>query len=309
MKTFSDIRVRVAMKLASFKQLQSELSHLSLAWQNYLGRGILHNVRLRGFFISSGVGLSAVVLAWVWQFFVRNVAVYAQGESVANSSVSVSLLGAFPSWLMGGSIISIMVGFARRKYNFFKRCFDIIVAGTGLVVFCPLFLIIWFLVKIDSDGPVFFRQMRLGKDGALFEIWKFRTMRNNAEFETGPVWTQDGDPRVTRIGEFLRKSHLDELPQLINILRGDMSLIGPRPERPEFMQAICAQIPHFRKRLDVRPGITGLAQTRYHYGASLKDAARKLRYDTLYIKKQCWLLDFQIIFWTIGRVLTGEGAR
>lgn len=295
------------MKTISLKPLQNEFSHLFSAWRHYLVNDIVRNKRLREFLISSGIGLSAMLIAGGLQFFIKNTAAYAQGESAAGSSVFFT--GAFPSWLMGGSIVSIVVGFARRKYNFFKRCCDIIIAGGSLVILFPLFLIIWFLVKIDSDGPVFFKQVRLGKDGALFEIWKFRTMRNNAELETGPVWTQDGDPRVTRIGEFLRKSHLDELPQLINILRGDMSLIGPRPERPEFMQAICTHIPHFSRRLDVRPGITGLAQTRYHYGASLKDAARKLRYDTLYIKRRCWLLDFQIILWTIGRVLTGEGAR
>jgi lipopolysaccharide/colanic/teichoic acid biosynthesis glycosyltransferase len=296
------------MATTSLKQLHNELSNLFLAWRYYLDRDIVHNARLRGVLISSGIGLSAMALAWALQFFIRNTAAYAQGEPAATSS-SVSLLGVFPSWLMGGSIVSIVVGFARRKYSFFKRCFDFSVAAGSLLVFSPLFLIIWFLVKIDSDGPVFFKQTRLGKDGKLFEIWKFRTMRNNAEFETGPVWTEDDDPRVTRIGQFLRKSHLDELPQLLNILRGDMSLIGPRPERPEFMKAICAHIPHFNKRLNIRPGITGLAQTRYHYGASLKDAARKLRYDALYIKKQCWLLDFQIILWTVGRILTGEGAR
>ncbi len=134
-------------------------------------------------------------------------------------------------------------------------------------------------------------------------------MRNDAELETGPVWAEDNDPRVTGIGQFLRKSHIDELPQLINVMFGDMSLIGPRPERPEFTQHISGSVPNFAERLRIRPGITGLAQVRYHYAASLKDTARKLKYDLLYIKRMCWLLDFQIIFWTLGRVLTGEGAR
>jgi lipopolysaccharide/colanic/teichoic acid biosynthesis glycosyltransferase len=162
---------------------------------------------------------------------------------------------------------------------------------------------------MDSPGPVFFTQKRIGKLGRWFSIWKFRTMRHKAEMETGPVWAEDNDPRVTRIGRFLRKSHLDELPQLFNVFCGDMSLIGPRPERPEMVEVITEKIPGFDKRLFVKPGITGLAQVRYDYGATIKDAARKLKYDALYIKRMCFLLDFQIVFWTIGRVLTGEGAR
>jgi exopolysaccharide biosynthesis polyprenyl glycosylphosphotransferase len=210
---------------------------------------------------------------------------------------------------MSGGLVSVLVGFARANYQLFKRCFDFTVASIALIVLSPLFLIIGLLIKIDSEGPVFFRQDRVGQGGEIFKIWKFRTMRKEAELETGPVWAQDNDPRITRIGEFLRKSHLDELPQLINVFRGQMSLIGPRPERPEFIKTIAEEIPNFSFRLGVKPGITGLAQVRYRYGASIKDAARKLRYDLFYIKRMCWFLDFRIILWTIERVLTGEGAR
>ncbi len=288
------------------KQILKEFLSLHFAWKNYI-KDAFSSGKLRNFFISLTIGVSATVLVWVSQLFIKNISVYAQGENVM--SVSPTTAGVFSAWLVGGSVFSVMVGAVRRNYGFFKRAFDFIFASGCLVMLFPLFLIIWFLVKVDSDGPAFFRQVRLGKNGKTFEMLKFRTMRDNAEFETGPVWTQDDDPRETRIGEFLRKSHLDELPQLVNMIRGDMSLIGPRPERPEFRKTICLKIPGFDERLRIRPGLTGLAQTRYHYGASLKDAARKLRYDMLYIKKKCWMLDFQIVLWTFGRVLTGEGAR
>ena len=196
-----------------------------------------------------------------------------------------------------------------RRFQGFKRGFDFLVAGLGLILLSPLFLIVSILIRIDFPGPAFFRQERLGKDGKIFKMWKFRTMNTDAELETGPVWAAEGDPRITRLGRFLRKSHIDEIPQLINVFKGEMSLIGPRPERPVFVEKINGDIPNFNARLRVKPGITGLAQVRYRYGASIKDAARKLKYDLLYIKRMCWILDFQIILWTFGRVLTGEGAR
>ena len=209
----------------------------------------------------------------------------------------------------GSSLMAMLLHFARRKFNQFKRLFDIAFASLSLILISPLFLIIAILIKFDSSGPVFFRQKRIGKDGRIFKMWKFRTMRKNAEMETGPVWADEGDPRVTNLGYFLRSCHLDEIPQLINVFKGEMSVIGPRPERPEFVKIIDGHVVDFDQRLNVRPGITGLAQVRYRYGASIKDAARKLKYDLLYIKRMCWALDFQIIVWTIGRVLTGEGAR
>lgn len=207
------------------------------------------------------------------------------------------------------SLIAMLLHFARRKFAGFKRLFDFLVVSLSLVVLSPLMLIIAILIKFDSPGPVFFRQERVGRKGRIFKIWKFRTMRHNAEIETGPVWAVEDDPRITALGSFLRKSHLDEIPQLINVFKGEMSIIGPRPERPEFVKLINGSIENFDGRLNVRPGITGLAQVRYRYGASIKDAVRKLRYDLLYIKRMCWLLDMQILVWTFGRVLTGEGAR
>ena len=234
---------------------------------------------------------------------------YGHDELVFRSAAYTPILFKFFPLTVGSGIMAMLVHFARRKFSHFKGLFDFLVASFGLILVSPLLLIIAVLIKLDSPGPVFFRQERLGKNGIIFKMWKLRTMRHNAEIETGPVWAFEEDPRVTGLGRFLRKSHLDEIPQLINVFKGQMSLIGPRPERPEFVEMINGYGHKFNQRLKVKPGITGLAQVRYTYGASIKDAARKLKYDLLYMKRMCWALDFQIIFWTFGRVLTGEGAR
>ena len=242
-------------------------------------------------------------------FWLTKSIAYGQEELVLGSTGYPAALIKFFPLTVGSSLMAMFVHFARRKFVLFKRLFDLFVASIALILLSPLLLIITILIKFDSSGPALFEQDRIGKDGKIFKMWKFRTMRNNAEIETGPVWADEEDPRVTSLGQFLRRAHLDELPQLINVFKGEMSLIGPRPERPEFLEMINGHIEHFNQRLDVRPGITGLAQVRYRYGASIKDAARKLKYDLLYIKRMCWILDFQIILWTFGRVLTGEGAR
>ncbi len=282
-----------------------ELGGLLSAWKYDFKRGAYgfithHKIAVSSFifFISLGT------ISW----FLKNV-VYAQPQVLARDSLFYFPLSEMFPWLLGGGLFGVTMRVARNDYNKFKRIFDLTVSITGFIITFPLFLITAFLVKIDSMGPVFFTQDRVGKDGKLFKIYKFRTMRQNAEFETGPVWAQDDDPRITRLGAFLRNSHLDELPQLFNVLKGDMSLIGPRPERPELIELIQEDISGFNKRTHVVPGVTGLAQVRYEYGSSIKDAARKLKYDCLYIKRMCLFLDFQIILWTVGRVLTGEGAR
>ncbi|MFH1678446.1 MAG: sugar transferase [Candidatus Omnitrophota bacterium] len=250
-----------------------------------------------------------IVLGVYSFFWLTKGTAYGQEELALVTANYAPVAFKFFSLGIGSSAAAMFIHFARRKFSGFKRCFDFIIAALGLIILSPLFFIIAMIIKFDSPGPVFFRQNRLGKDGRIFKMWKFRTMRRNAELETGPVWAAEEDPRTTNLGRFLRKSHLDEVPQLINVFKGEMSLIGPRPERPEIVDVINGHVVTFNKRLKVRPGITGLAQVRYQYGASIRDAARKLKYDLLYIKRMCWVLDFQIIYWTFGRVLTGEGAR
>ena len=173
----------------------------------------------------------------------------------------------------------------------------------------PVLAVLAGLIKLDSRGPVFFRQERVGKSGRVFVLLKLRTMRVDAEIETGPVWAQVGDTRVTRVGRLLRKMRLDELPQFINVLLGDMSLVGPRPERPIFVSELQERIPFYIYRHVVRPGMTGWAQVRFHYGASLEHALEKLEYDLYYVKNRSLFLDLLIIIQTIQVVLFGRGAR
>jgi exopolysaccharide biosynthesis polyprenyl glycosylphosphotransferase len=211
--------------------------------------------------------------------------------------------------LMGSGILAALVRFARRRFQEFKRGFDIVVSLIGLVLSLPISLIAMLIVKITSPGPVFFRQARVGEDGRIFDIFKLRTMVNDAEKQTGPVWAKENDPRVTPFGRFLRMSRIDEIPQLVNVLRGEMSIIGPRPERPEFFDMLSKEISDYEKRLKVKPGITGLAQIKQSYDSTIKDVRKKVKFDLLYIKRMCFLTDFRILLGTVLVVLTGKGAR
>ncbi len=195
---------------------------------------------------------------------------------------------------------------SRRIYG---RARDIFLALVGLSVTLPFLPLAALLIKMDSTGPIFFKQVRVGKGEKPFLLYKFRTMKNGAESETGAVWADQNDGRVTRVGRYLRKARIDEFPQFYNVLKGDMSFIGPRPERPEFVKGLKAIIPYYSERHSVRPGITGWAQIKYPYGASEKDALEKLRYDLFYIKNMSVLLDCRIILETIKVVLFRKGAR
>lgn len=188
-----------------------------------------------------------------------------------------------------------------------KRVLDITASSLGLMVFLPFIPFIILAIKLDSPGPILFRQVRVGHGDRPFTLMKFRSMRQDAESRTGAVWSQENDPRITKVGNFLRRSRLDEIPQLLNILKGDMSLVGPRPERPEFVGELKKRIPYYSERHYVKPGLTGWAQVCYPYGSSVEDAIEKLRYDLYYIKNISVLLDFYIILKTFGVVLLGKG--
>lgn len=209
-----------------------------------------------------------------------------------------------PSWIIFSDGFRVT-----SRIRLYKRIFDTAAAVAGLVLTLPLLPLIAAAIALDSEGPVFFRQARLGYRERSFELIKFRSMRKNAESGTGAVWAQKDDQRITRVGKLLRKTRLDELPQLWNVLKGDMSLIGPRPERPEFVETLKKVIPFYSERHCVKPGITGWAQVRYPYGASVQDAIEKLQFDLFYIKNISPLLDCLIILETIKVMMFGRGGR
>jgi len=190
-----------------------------------------------------------------------------------------------------------------------KRTTDLVYSTIILAASLPLLPIIALLIKLDSPGPALYRQKRVGLNGRLFEIYKFRSMRIDAEADGKARWAKRGDDRVTRLGNILRRSRLDELPQLFNVLKGDMSMVGPRPERPEFTTELATRLPHYVKRHTVRPGLTGWAQINYPYGASLKDAREKLEFDLYYVKNHTLFLDLMTILQTARIALGGIGAR
>ena len=207
------------------------------------------------------------------------------------------------------SALIFSTGFRRRMLTgLTKRLFDLIASVGGLIILLPLFVLVGLLIKLDSSGPVFYRQMRVGLRGQPYMIWKFRSMSKDAE-KRGPQWAEIKDPRVSRVGRWLRKLRIDELPQLINVLVGEMSLVGPRPERPMFVQDLRAKISYYDIRHTVRPGITGWAQVRFRYGASAEDAHRKLQYDLFYVKNMSPALDLLILMETLSVVLFCKGAR
>ena len=209
-----------------------------------------------------------------------------------------------PSWMIFSE------GFGRPRVTaMFKRVCDVVGSLVGLILIAPLTLAIAALIKLESPGPILYRQERIGEGGRPFTLLKFRSMRQDAEAATGPVWATNGDGRATRLGKWLRKFRLDELPQMINVLRGDMSFVGPRPERPCFVEDLKNTIPYYGLRHAVRPGITGWAQVRYRYGSNIRDTVTKLQYDLYYIKNMSVLLDAAILVQTVQTVVLGRGAR
>jgi sugar transferase (PEP-CTERM system associated) len=201
-------------------------------------------------------------------------------------------------------------GFRVNEGLLFLRRLVSILASLGILLcFAPLLPFIIVGIKLTSPGPVLFSQNRVGRNGKTFRLYKFRTMRRDAEAKTGAVWAQQNDPRITSFGRFLRMSRLDEIPQLWNVLKGDMGFVGPRPERPEFVQWLVGAIPYYNLRHIIRPGITGWAQTKYQYGATLEETQQKLCYDLYYIKHISVMLDLMIIFGTVKTVILRRGAQ
>lgn len=208
------------------------------------------------------------------------------------------------SWLIFGD------GFRQGVVRtLIKRLFDIAVASILLVLTLPVMVVTAIMIALESGFPVFYRQERVGRAGRVFQVTKFRSMRADAECDGKPRWAVCNDDRVTRVGQVIRKYRIDELPQLLNVLKGDMSLVGPRPERPYFVDRLTREIPFYAARHSVKPGLTGWAQVRYQYGATADDAANKLQFDLYYVKNHSLFLDLIILFETVVVVITGQGAQ
>ena len=207
---------------------------------------------------------------------------------------------------VGGGILSLLVHLARRYFEVAKEVLDIFLGLVALIVFLPILAICTAIIKLSSKGPVFYTQLRVGKRGKIFRMYKLRTMYAKAESSTGAVWASPGDPRVVSTCRWMRRSHVDELPQLINVIKGEMSIVGPRPERPEMAQKLERLLPDFRKRLEVRPGITGLAQVNNGYDGSVDGARRKLKADLEYIQHRTWSTELRILFRTLSRFYDRE---
>ncbi len=208
--------------------------------------------------------------------------------------------------LVGVPLIDINMNIETFYSRVLKRTFDIFIAFIGILVCIPIWLIIGLFIKLDSVGPIFYFQSRSGKNEKLFNIIKFRSMIYNAELDTGPIWSSSKDIRITRLGKILRRLHIDETPQLLNILKGDMSVVGPRPERPFFVKKLKETYPFYSRRLKIRPGVTGWAQINQPFDTTIKDVHQKLKYDFYYIENLNLRLDFHIIFRTIWVVLRGH---
>jgi sugar transferase (PEP-CTERM system associated) len=209
-----------------------------------------------------------------------------------------------PSWMVFNSGFTVS-----KRIQIEKRILSVLVSSLLLLLFSPIILLLAILIKLDSRGPVFYRQERVGQNGRIFTLIKFRSMFENAEGETGPIWSPAGDSRVTRVGRLMRQMRLDEVPQLWNVLRGDMSMVGPRPERLHFVQQLEESIPYYPLRHVIKPGITGWAQINYGYANSTEHTVEKLQYDLFYIKNMSWVLDALIIFETIKTVLVKKGSE
>jgi len=235
---------------------------------------------------------------------VRGVAVEEATSFYERITGKIALENLRPSWLV------FSPGFRKSRLSLFLHSsLGIVLSLLGLLLCFPIMIVIAALIRLDSRGPVLFRQARVGKDGKTFQLLKFRSMFVDAEEKTGPIWAKKNDDRATRVGRVIRKLRLDELPQFLNVLRGEMSFVGPRPERPEFVQELTRTIPYYNQRHTVRPGITGWAQVKYQYGASVGDAVEKLQYELFYIKNMSISLDIYIIFQTAKIVLLGKGAH
>lgn len=271
---------------------------------------------------NSGIGTSPLNVHWAIEC----------GNDVLNLAADTNKPVPEPSTLilLITGFLGSIIAFARKRYHAIQRPMDIVIASVALVVTSPLVLCAAILIKLTSPGPIFYKQVRVGVNrrrsrtskgasaddrrsdntfGQPFTIYKLRSMSYNAESKSGPVWAQKNDVRVTWIGRILRKTRVDEIPQFINVIKGEMSIVGPRPERPVFVKQLNENIKHYHRRFDVKPGITGLAQVQFAYASSIEDTRKKLKYDLLYTRRKGLLMDMDIFLNTLRTIIFAKGAR
>ncbi|MBF0464757.1 MAG: sugar transferase [Nitrospirae bacterium] len=268
-------------------------------------KSLVYEDKLDRIVIASDLTHTAETFAVIVEAKFKGIEIYDMPDMFEELTTMMPVFSLDDIWLSYASFYGINNNIYNAKL---KHIVDKIISVAILIVTAPVAALTAVLIKLDSRGPVFFTQERVGFNGQTFKIIKFRSMKADAE-TNGAVWASSNDPRVTKVGKFIRKFRIDELPQLINVLRGEMSFIGPRPERPDFVQGFNSSIPYYSLRHSVRPGITGWAQIKYRYGASYDDTVIKLQYDLFYIKRLSFLLDLLIMFETVKTVLFGKGAR
>lgn len=274
---------------------------------DYLGdasniEDLVRELSVQTVLVSDNVFAGSLPLNSLLKLRTRGVRVEDANAALAGFTGKISIETVQSPWFV------FSTGFSRGGYAMaFKRLTDLLLSTTGLIVCLPVMLVVAVLVRLTSPGPALFRQTRVGLNGRRFEVLKFRTMRQDAEVDGVARFAQEDDPRITSVGKYLRVYRLDELPQFINVIRGQMSFIGPRPERPEFVSQILQVEPLYDERHTLRPGLTGWAQVCYPYGSNLEDAIRKLEYDLFYLKNVSFLFDMAIIFQTVKIVLWGRG--
>jgi sugar transferase (PEP-CTERM system associated) len=306
-----------AQQLVEALRHRAELGMDVVGWAGAIGNGSLTRESLGAYLISlwQTKQMDRVIVALndrrgmmpvdeLLQLRVRGVKVEDAATLLEKITGKIEVDDLNPSWLIFSG------GFRLTPFFLFmRRALAKMISLVLLTLVLPLIPLIVLAIKLTSPGPVLYSQRRVGIHGVVFNCFKFRTMRPDAEADTGPTWAGDDDPRITAVGKWLRTTRLDEIPQLWNVLRGDMGFVGPRPERPEFVEWLSKEIPFYQLRHLIRPGITGWAQVSYDYGASLEQAKEKLRYDLYYIKNISLSFDLYIVFQTAKIVLFGRGAK
>ncbi len=299
----SDLNFRVAGFVTGDSAAGSELLGRRVLGRSTDLRAIVHDQSISRIVVALEDSRGALPSRDLVRLKVQGIEVEDAHSALAALTGRVWLRTVRPSWFVFSK------GFHRSSAALvMKRIIDLTFGLVGLVAFSPVILLTALAIRLDSKGPIFYRQARVGLGGRAFDLVKFRSMRIDAEAENGAQWARKDDPRITRVGRFIRKYRLDELPQFFNVIRGEMSFVGPRPERPVFVDQLREQIPFYDERHSVRPGVTGWAQVEYGYGASVEDAFRKLEYDLFYLKNLSILFDLAIIVRTVRVVLFGFGV-